>query len=84
MLEDKEGTTRQMLDRAVSRGELPPDTDPALFPDIAPAMLFMRIFVNAQPADDDFLVRITDEILIPLMVRSPGSAEHGPAGPPTI
>lgn len=84
MLEDKEGTTRQMLDRAVGRGELPPDTDPALFPDIAPAMLFMRIFVNAQPADDDYLVRITDEILIPLMVRSPGGAEHPPAEPPAV
>jgi AcrR family transcriptional regulator len=79
MLEDKDGTIRQMVDRAVGRGELPPDTDPALFPDIAPAMLFMRIFVNAQPADDDYLVRITDEILIPLMVRSPGGAQDAPA-----
>ena len=70
MLEDKEGVTRRMLDRAIGRGELPPDTDPALFNDIAPAMLFMRIFVNAQPADDGYLVRITDDVLIPLMVRS--------------
>jgi hypothetical protein len=73
MLEDKEGVTRQMLDRAIARGELPADTDPQLFPDIAPAMLFMRIFVNAQTADDGFLTRMTDDILIPLMARSPGA-----------
>ena len=76
MLEDKDGVTRQMLDRAIERGELPPDTDPDLFPDVAPAMLFMRIFVNALPADDDYLVRMTDDILIPLMVRSRNKAEN--------
>lgn len=75
MLEDKDGVTRQMLDRAIERGELPPDTDPDLFPDVAPAMLFMRIFVNALPADDEYLVRMTDDILIPLMVRSKNKAE---------
>lgn len=76
MLEDKDGVTRQMLDRAIERGELPPDTDPDLFPDVAPAMLFMRIFVNALPADDEYLVRMTDDILIPLMVRSKNKAEN--------
>ena len=29
----------------------------------------MRIFLNAEHIDDAFLVHLTDDILIPLMVR---------------
>jgi len=70
MLEDKQQITRRMLDRAVARGELPADTDPAIFPEVAPAIVFMQIFLNAEPVDDAFLIHLTDDILIPLMVRS--------------
>jgi AcrR family transcriptional regulator len=70
MIEDKQQVTRRMLDRAVARGELPPDQDPAVFPEVAPAMLFMRIFVNGDSVDDDYLIHMTDDILIPLMSRS--------------
>ena len=70
MLEDKQQVTRRMLDRAIARGELPADTDPAIFPEVAPAVVFMRMFIYAQPVDDDFLVHLTDDILIPLMARS--------------
>jgi len=69
MLEDKQHVVRQMLDRAMERGELPVETDPELFPEIAPAVLFTRIFVYCLPADDGYLNRLTDDILIPLMTR---------------
>ena len=70
MLEDKQQVTRRMLDRAIARGELPADTDPTVFPEVAPAVMFMRIFLNAESIDDAFLVHLTDDILIPLMLRS--------------
>ncbi|MBS2540008.1 TetR/AcrR family transcriptional regulator [Catenulispora sp. NF23] len=70
MVEDKQQINRQMLDRAIARGELPADTDPNVVPEVAPAVLFMRIFVNGESVDDDFLAHLTDDILIPLMVRS--------------
>lgn len=70
MLEDKQQITRRMLDRAVARGELPADTDPTVFPEVAPAIVFMQIFLNAAPVDDAYLIHLTDDILIPLMVRS--------------
>jgi len=70
MLEDKQQITRRMLDRAVARGELPADTDPTIFPEVAPAIVFMQIFLNAEPVDDAYLIHLTDDILIPLMVRS--------------
>ncbi|HEY3871030.1 MAG TPA: TetR/AcrR family transcriptional regulator [Actinocrinis sp.] len=69
MLEDKQQVTRRMLDRAITRGELPAETDPAIFPEIAPAVLFTRIFIQGRPADEAYLTRLTDEILIPLMTR---------------
>ncbi|MEZ0114795.1 AcrR family transcriptional regulator [Catenulispora sp. EB89] len=70
MLEDKQQVTRRILDRAIARGEVPADTDPAIFPEVAPGIMFMRIFLNAEPVDDAFLVHLTDDILIPLMARS--------------
>lgn len=69
MMEDKQQVTQRMLDRAAARGELPGDHDPAVFPEVAPAILFMRIFVNGDPVDDGYLIHLTDDILIPLMVR---------------
>jgi AcrR family transcriptional regulator len=70
MVEDKQQINQRMLDRAIARGELPADTDPCLFPEVAPAIMFMRIFVNGETVDDDYLIHLTDDILIPLMVRS--------------
>lgn len=69
MLEDKHQVTRRMLDRAIGRGELPADTDPGIFPEIAFSLLFARIFIHGLPADEAYLTRLTDSILIPLMTR---------------
>ena len=69
MLEDKQQVTRHMLERAIARGELPADTDPEIFPEVAPAVLFTRILIQGQQADEAYLARLTDQILIPLMSR---------------
>lgn len=69
MLEDKQQVTRHMLDRAIARGELREDTDPEIFPEVAPAVLFTRMFIYGKPADEAFLVHLTDDIIIPLMTR---------------
>jgi hypothetical protein len=69
MVEDKQQVAQQMVDRAVARGELPAGADPEVFSEIAPALLFMQIFVHAEPVDEAFLVHVTDDFLIPLMTR---------------
>jgi hypothetical protein len=69
MLEDKDHVTQQMIDRAVARGELPGDTVATIFPEVAPALLFMRIFAYGDVVDDAYLDHLTDDILIPLMAR---------------
>ncbi len=69
MLQDKQNVVRRVLDRAIARGELPAGTDPEIFPEIAPAVLFNRIFIQGRPAHDAYLAHLTDDILIPLMTR---------------
>jgi AcrR family transcriptional regulator len=69
VLADKQHIARRMLDRAVERGELPAGTDPGIFEEIAPAVLFARIFLQGEQPDDDYLAHLTDDILIPLMTR---------------
>lgn len=69
MLEDKDGVTQRMLDRAIARGEVPADIDATLFTEVAPSMLFMRIFVYGDSVDDAYLDHLTDDILIPLLAR---------------
>jgi AcrR family transcriptional regulator len=69
MMEDKRQVTQRLLDRAIARGELPADTDPRIFPELAPGIIFMRIFLSGEPVDEEFLAHLADDILIPLMTR---------------
>jgi AcrR family transcriptional regulator len=69
ILEDRQHIIARMLDRAIARGELPAETDREIFAEIAPAVLFARIFIEAKPTDEAYLTRLTDDILIPLMTR---------------
>lgn len=68
MLEDRREFTRKVLDRAVARGELPGGVDPTVFLEVAPAIMFTRLFLYGRPVDDAFLAHLTDDVLIPLIV----------------
>jgi AcrR family transcriptional regulator len=70
VIEDKRQIGRTLVARAVARGELPPGADPGIFNDTAPALMFFRVLVTGQPVDDDFLDHVTDDVLVPLLVRS--------------
>jgi AcrR family transcriptional regulator len=67
ILQDRQHIIQRMLDRAIDRGELPADTDVGIFEEIAPAVLFTRIFILGKPPDETDLTRLADNILIPLM-----------------
>ena len=69
ILEDRQHIIQRMLDRAIARGELPAETDTEIFEEIAPAVLFTRIFIHGRPTDETHLTRLADNILIPLMTR---------------
>jgi AcrR family transcriptional regulator len=56
------------LERAMARGELTPDVDATLLHDVAESMLAHRITVQ-MPIDDAFIVRVVDDVLLPVLAR---------------
>jgi AcrR family transcriptional regulator len=70
MLEEKRNVGRTIVRRAVERGELGPATDPSVFHEVAPALMFFRVLVTGEPVDDDFLAHAADDVLIPLLACS--------------
>ena len=56
------------IERAVARGELAPDVDATLLHDVAESMLAHRITVQ-MPIDDAFVVRVVDDVLLPVLAR---------------
>ena len=55
--------------RARERGEIAPDVDLELVAMVLPALILHRRFVLNQPVDDDLVVRIIDEIVLPATSR---------------
>lgn len=74
IMDSKKALFHRIAERAIARGELPPDCDRDVFHDVAPALVFFRISVLAEPIDDEFLTHVADDVLIPLMARSTASA----------
>ncbi|CAL9365993.1 TetR/AcrR family transcriptional regulator [Streptomyces sp. enrichment culture] len=52
-----------MIDRAVARGELPEDTDPALAVELLGAPLHFRSLLTRQPVDSTFTAKVVDVLL---------------------
>ncbi len=71
MFDVKHSATQAWISRAIERGQLPPTADAELFQEVAPAMVFMRLMMTGQPVDETFLLRIVDDVLLPLLFRDP-------------
>ncbi|XVQ15398.1 TetR/AcrR family transcriptional regulator [Spirillospora sp. CA-255316] len=60
--------------RAVERGELPAAaaaSSVATLAEVASAMLLSRVMVTGEPLDEEFLCRLVDQVLLPLLDRRP-------------
>lgn len=78
LLEDASGPTgarlpAAVLERAVARGELPPDTDPFAYEEVVGAVLIVRV-LNGCTIDDEYLSYLIDTVLLPALAhpRPPG------------
>jgi AcrR family transcriptional regulator len=58
-----------LVGRASERGEVGPDVDPSIVSEVLPGALIMRILVLGLPGDEEFIRRLVDDILIPLLTR---------------
>lgn len=69
-----------IVERAVARGELPAEADPGLAHEVAAALWFQRVLVVGGAVDDEFLVHVTDDVLIPLLrrCREPSTTREKP------
>jgi AcrR family transcriptional regulator len=64
---------RLPIQRAIARGELPPDTNTLLIAEVAMPMLMHRALWR-EPLDDAFVTHVVDDVLLPLLL--PAEAQH--------
>lgn len=69
---------REILANAVNRGECDPDlvTDSRI--EAGPALLRQRFIFGSGPIDDDFLVGVVDQVVLPLFGVDPKNSRRGP------
>ena len=65
ILRNKQVVGDVIADRAASRGEARPDVD--LIRDLIGGQLMVRLLITGEPVDDDYLHRLVDRILMPLL-----------------
>jgi hypothetical protein len=57
---------------AITRGEIPPEAGKReVFHDLAPAILMSRLLAHGQPADEQYLIQVVDEVLLPVLMHQP-------------
>ena len=65
-----------ILERAIARGELAPETDVELLSSVPPALLQAQRLVAGRHPDEAFVERIVDQFFSPLGEVSAGSADQ--------
>jgi AcrR family transcriptional regulator len=79
VLEIPRRALRQILDRAMQRGEIPPDRDLSLVPDMIISLNLLRI-ITGQPVDRAFIRRVLTDLVLPLALgrEDASTPEHAP------
>jgi AcrR family transcriptional regulator len=65
---------RELLERAVARGEIAPGRDLSMMALTGPAMTVYRVMITSQPMDRAFYAAMVDEILLPMATGKPRDA----------
>ena len=79
LVDERCDAARTWIAREVDRGRLPPGADAELVADVAVPMVLMRLLVPGDPPDRQFLERVVDDVVLPLLFRttqSPGDHVH--------
>lgn len=69
-----------MIQRAVRRGELPPETDVPLLLESLIGPLYLRLLVTGEELSEEFAVQVVDLILDGVSRRSEGPLLSRPGG----
>jgi AcrR family transcriptional regulator len=68
---------REIAERAISRGEIPPDTDPKLVIEAVVAPIYFRLLMTREELDDQFLEGLTALLAPGRRARSSASIRSG-------
>jgi AcrR family transcriptional regulator len=63
----------ELVERARRRNEVGSEVDPGLIGEVLPGTLIMHILVLGLPGDEDFIRRLVDELLVPLLTSARGA-----------
>jgi AcrR family transcriptional regulator len=69
VLDSKRGKFDGIIERAVSRGELPVGSSAELVEEVIPAMLINQLVIQGLCLDDQFATHVVDDIVLPLLQR---------------
>jgi hypothetical protein len=67
MVEDKREAAQAWTRQAIEAGYLRPGTDLTLVQEIGPAVVFARLLLTGEPVDEEFCLRLVDDVLLPLV-----------------
>ncbi|MEY9875515.1 AcrR family transcriptional regulator [Streptacidiphilus sp. MAP12-33] len=62
---------RTVFEHAVERGEIAPVPNAELLSDIVPSLVFHQMILTGRPPDAAFILRVIDEIVLPLAQATP-------------
>jgi AcrR family transcriptional regulator len=71
VLDHKREVFAVVLARAAAQGDVPATADHTLLAEISSAALFSRVLVTGEPLDDEFLGKLVDSVLLPLLHHQP-------------
>jgi AcrR family transcriptional regulator len=69
VLDSKRGKFDGIIERAVSRGELPEGSSAELVEEVIPAMVINQLVIQGLCLDDQFATHVVDDIVLPLLQR---------------
>jgi AcrR family transcriptional regulator len=71
VLDEKREVLGAVIDRAITRGDIPAGADAALLAEISSAVLLSRLLVTGKPLDDAFVRHLVDAVLLPALGWQP-------------
>src|SRR6185295_10018783 len=69
LVDAKKPVHQAVVERAVARGEISADTDPALLHEVLHAIVLSRKLWENEPLTDEWARHVTDDILLPVLRR---------------
>ncbi len=67
MIDGKRDVVREVVERAIARGECPAGTSSVSAAEVMPAMVMSRLLVTGEPLDEAFCVHLVDDVMLPLL-----------------